>query len=595
MSIVMELLVRPLHCNALTQLPDSRLEAELSRVTFSSTTSCRSRAKDGLFRLWSVSSSSDSLRANNTLKLSCFSRQWRPLSTIHFPLRTSGAGSIPSDTGGCQGEVSGRSCRGHVAAHSCTSHVFSRKNNFQSCSSQRLIGDYFPSFKIRVRHSVSQGSAGPENNHTTDVEQAEQLIILSEEGPPYSGVATNNVSKSSHLSSYGTHIQDSSAASEGPSDSNNSNIGSHDHALDNNAAKRTGESLAAEVTIFSSPGARLGDESVTSDAEQEDAPEANGTPVQGASFEQAATKARNQLRKRVVFGTLIGAGAVLGIVAGGWVFTAGMAAIVFLGIHEYFELMQAKAALKNESPPSWLARQACSLACFLMLPVTMYCGGRIRWALVMAASLLTAALLLQPTRPRRFEIGSTLFGLFYCGYLPAFWIKLRCGLPPGLPTPILQTALARAWPPVLGGASHWTVGLVATFITVATVIAADTGAYVGGKNFGRTKLIDISPKKTMEGAAAGLMAAILVAVLLSSLFAWPSMISSATMGVLVFMASLFGDLTESMLKRDAGVKDSGRLIPGHGGILDRVDSYIFTGALVYFFVRVVLPLFGVRT
>ena len=66
----------------------------------------------------------------------------------------------------------------------------------------------------------------------------------------------------------------------------------------------------------------------------------------------------------------------------------------------------------------------------------------------------------------------------------------------------------------------------------------------------------------------------------------------AALGVLVFLASLFGDLIESVMKRDAGLKDASDLIPGHGGLLDRFDSYIFTGAIVYFVLKFVTPLFG---
>jgi phosphatidate cytidylyltransferase len=76
-------------------------------------------------------------------------------------------------------------------------------------------------------------------------------------------------------------------------------------------------------------------------------------------------------------------------------------------------------------------------------------------------------------------------------------------------------------------------------------------------------------------------------------FRWPaSPLAAAFLGIVVFFSSLFGDLIESVMKRDAGMKDASNLIPGHGGLLDRFDSYIFTGAIVYFCVKFVLPLYG---
>ena len=78
------------------------------------------------------------------------------------------------------------------------------------------------------------------------------------------------------------------------------------------------------------------------------------------------------------------------------------------------------------------------------------------------------------------------------------------------------------------------------------------------------------------------------------LSAWPaSSLDAAALGTIVFFASLFGDLIESVIKRDAGLKDASNLIPGHGGLLDRLDSYLFTGACVYFFIKFVLPGVGV--
>ena len=196
-------------------------------------------------------------------------------------------------------------------------------------------------------------------------------------------------------------------------------------------------------------------------------------------------------------------------------------------------------------------------------------------------------------------------------------------------------ALASAFPALLAGPTHLTVGLLATFTAVACIIAADTGAYFCGKSFGRTQLTSVSPKKTVEGAIGGLLCSIAVAIgcykvrglgqgrvgrgveasgagqrvsccYLSSvspthrsrlqwvqLAAWPdNSLNAAALGTLVFFASLFGDLIESVIKRDAGLKDASNLIPGHGGLLDRLDSYLFTGACVYFYAKFVLGNWG---
>ena len=107
---------------------------------------------------------------------------------------------------------------------------------------------------------------------------------------------------------------------------------------------------------------------------------------------------------------------------------------------------------------------------------------------------------------------------------------------------------------------------------VLMVISADIGAYFAGRRFGRRKLAPrVSPAKTWEGALGGILAVVLVAWGGAAYFGAPPLIS-IVFGCAVGVFSIIGDLTESMFKRAAGLKDSGRLLPGHGGLLDRIDS-----------------------
>ncbi|CAG7866077.1 unnamed protein product [Brassica rapa] len=322
---------------------------------------------------------------------------------------------------------------------------------------------------------------------------------------------------------------------------------------------------------------QLGDDSNSKEEEERDKEVQN--VEEDSSLDQQKEKSRSQFKKRVVFGLGIGLSVGGVVLAGGWVFTLALAAAVLLSAREYFELVRSKGIAQGMTPPPRYLSRVCSVICALMPILTLY-FGHIDIAVTSAAFVVAMALLLQRGRNPRFsQLSSTMFGLFYCGYLPCFWVKLRCGL--------TAPVLGRSWPVLLGGQGHWTVGLVAILVSFCGIIASDTFAFLGGKAFGKTPLISISPKKTWEGAVAGLVGCITITVFLSKSLSWPQpLVSTIAFGVLNFLGSVFGDLTESMIKRDAGVKDSGSLIPGHGsGILDRVDSYIFTGALAYSFVR----------
>lgn len=133
--------------------------------------------------------------------------------------------------------------------------------------------------------------------------------------------------------------------------------------------------------------------------------------------------------------------------------------------------------------------------------------------------------------------------------------------------------------------------LISIFILIWT---NDTFAYLVGKNFGKRKLFEkISPKKTIEGFVGGMLFTVIAGILISRYYFNPSpqyasksLLIWAVTAVIISVFSTLGDLIESKFKRMAGVKDSGKIMPGHGGILDRLDSIIFVAPFVFLFYQI---------
>ncbi len=167
---------------------------------------------------------------------------------------------------------------------------------------------------------------------------------------------------------------------------------------------------------------------------------------------------------------------------------------------------------------------------------------------------------------------ATIFGALYVSLL-SFVIRL------GHAAPAVPASAPLEW---LGTQRSWVL------LLVLTVWAYDTGAYLFGKRFGRARfLTHISPSKTYAGLIGGVVASTLVAALML----WAvgqSPIHAIVLGPLTALAAQAGDLAESVIKRAAGAKDSGTLIPGHGGILDRVDSFLFAAPVVTLYVVAIL-------
>jgi phosphatidate cytidylyltransferase len=178
-------------------------------------------------------------------------------------------------------------------------------------------------------------------------------------------------------------------------------------------------------------------------------------------------------------------------------------------------------------------------------------------AIFTGAALVTMISTLFLKRPKEaiIDIAVTLLGMIYVGWFFSYFLFIR--------------ALTERGEYI--------------FLLLVTILTLDTSAYFAGKMFGKNKLFpSISPKKTIEGAAVGFVACLVVAGLMGYFFGL-SLFHALTLGLLIGISAQFGDLFESLIKRDAGVKDSSNLFPGHGGFLDRMDSYVLTLPVVYYY------------
>ncbi len=256
---------------------------------------------------------------------------------------------------------------------------------------------------------------------------------------------------------------------------------------------------------------------------------------------------------RVISGVVLGA-AALGLI---WFLSSTALLLVALAVaamafHEYDRIVDAIGA----KVPYWTALLATLLTCS-MVPF--------QW--VDIESILAAALLLIALNVLSSDrVGAPLLADTAAAVLAPVYIGLPLGCLVGV---------------------HAIAGREAVLLLIATVAVSDTAQYYTGRTLGRTPLAPLrSPKKTREGAIGGFVIAPIFLAVAGSYFlpAFPWW-WHASVGFGIVVAGIIGDLFESMLKRAADLKDSGTLIPGHGGVLDRIDALLFAAPVFYFFLR----------
>jgi len=293
----------------------------------------------------------------------------------------------------------------------------------------------------------------------------------------------------------------------------------------------------------------------------------------------------SNLALRLVTAALLVPAIIYTIWVGGLLYLGVIMTIVLLALREFYRLIEDKGAHPLVG---------FGLAAGVAIPVVAYVGNEYHATILMTATLL-AVMVAQVGKAQITEalasISGTFFGVFYVGWLLSHAIVLR---------QFHSVVLAKWGAAVAAGISPDT-GIFYVFYTVGTVVMCDAGAYFGGRVWGRRKLApQISPSKTVEGALSGTVVGVCAGLVAKAVFdlIWPAMsrdfswLAALLFGFVLSIVGIIGDLVESLLKRDARVKDTGSLLPGMGGVLDRIDSNLlaipvmYYGLLAYTYVRV---------
>jgi phosphatidate cytidylyltransferase len=287
-----------------------------------------------------------------------------------------------------------------------------------------------------------------------------------------------------------------------------------------------------------------------------------------AQFDEAAAKI-NARTGRNLFAA-IGIGLVLGglflvsLILVKWLFMVLAGALIGLTV---FELASALRYAGRDVP-----RVASTVVAVATVPVAFFFGVEGLWlALLVSVVLISLWRLGEQARPSHRAGAGALLGDIGAGAFVQVYVTFLAGL---------YVVLVG-----LEGGEWWTLA------SIIIVVATDVGAYASGLAFGKHKLAPtISPGKTWEGFAGSIVVAVVAGILLGWLMLGQPWWVGLVMGVLLALVGTMGDLTESLIKRDLGVKDISTWLPGHGGFLDRLDSILPSAAVAYVIYLVVTSL-----